>query len=322
MPVAPAPNAVTAKTCCTPSSGRDVSKSDDAPLPETSSKVPAITTCKIPGGPALQGTDRPVIDADEESPCRSKTVKPFLMMQTTVTNELFAAFINDTGYETDADRYGWSYVFAPDRAGSSEDANSLTASNWWRREDGANWRLINGPGSESDWHADHPVVHVTWNDASAFASWAGGRLPTELEWEHAARGGQSDVVFPWGNREPNDTDFQPCNIWQGRFPNLNIARDGFVATAPAKSFAANGYGLHNMCGNVWEWIAQPMKLRGRGKDGKAFAKMMRGTRLLKGGSFLCHKSYCFRYRIAARTGNTPDTSTAHQGFRVAFDPDL
>ena len=185
--------------------------------------------------------------------------------------------------------------------------------------DGANWKTINGPGSESDYQLDHPVVHVTWNDANAFAKWAGGRLPTEAEWEHAARGGLGDVAFPWGDRQPDDNHFQPCNIWQGQFPDVNLERDGFAGTAPAKSFAANGYGLFNMCGNVWEWTSQPMKLRGRGKQSKALAKQMRGTRLLKGGSFLCHKSYCFRYRIAARTGNTPDTSTAHQGFRLVFD---
>jgi formylglycine-generating enzyme required for sulfatase activity len=191
---------------------------------------------------------------------------------------------------------------------------------WWRRVDGAYWRLVNGPESEPDFHPDHPVVHVSWNDARAYAAWAGGRLPSEVEWERAARGGLGDVRFPWGDREPNDTDFQPCNIWQGVFPRTNTCKDGYATTAPARSFEPNGYGLYNMVGNVWEWTAEPFKLRSLKKTVRSHAANTKGFKLTKGGSFLCHNSYCYRYRIAARTGNSPESSTSHMGFRVVYDP--
>ena len=153
----------------------------------------------------------------------------------------------------------------------------------------------------------------------AYAAWAGGRLPTEIEWEHAARGGREDDPFPWGTEEPNDTDFFPCNIWQGRFPESNSLRDGYKTTAPARSFEPNGYGLYNVVGNVWEWTAEPFKVKSLKKHVKQRMKDMRGYKLTKGGSFLCHRSYCYRYRVAARTGNSPDSATTHMGFRVIWD---
>ena len=209
-------------------------------------------------------------------------------------------------------------VFHHNVSGAVKDTLGAEEATWWRRVDGANWRAVNGPDTEHSWHADHPVVHVSWNDAIAFADWAGGRLPTEAEWEHAARGGLGDIPFPWGYREPDDDNFQPCNIWQGDFPHTNSALDGYSATAPAVSFEPNGFGLYNMCGNVWEWTAEPLVLRSLSKKKRELANKPKGSKLLKGGSFLCHKSYCFRYRIAARTGTTPETSTAHQGFRLVF----
>ena len=130
------------------------------------------------------------------------------------------------------------------------------------------------------------------------------------------------MPFPWGEEEPDDSAFFPCSIWQGRFPDENACADGYATTAPAKSFAANGHGLYNMCGNVWEWTADPFKLRSLSKRAKAHHANQPGTKVMKGGSFLCHKSYCFRYRIAARTGTTADTTTAHQGFRLVFDERL
>lgn len=240
-------------------------------------------------------------------------------METAVTNAMFDAFVTETGYQTDAEKFGWSFVFMHNVSTAVEETRGVQGVEWWRRVDGAFWRLINGAGSENDCHPDHPVVHVSWNDAKAFAKWAGGRLPSEVEWEHAARGGRGDVVFPWGDQEPNDSGFFPCNIWQGQFPHRNTGGDGYLATAPARSYSANDYGLYNMCGNVWEWTAEPMRLRSLSKAARAEAGRYKGAKLLKGGSFLCHKSYCFRYRIAARTGTTADTSTAHQGFRLVFD---
>jgi formylglycine-generating enzyme required for sulfatase activity len=177
-----------------------------------------------------------------------------------------------------------------------------------------------GPGTaELACLPDHPVVHMSWNDAKAYAAWVGGRLPTEAEWEHAARGGLGDVRFPWGDRDPNDEDFFPCNIWQGNFPDENLVLDGHAATAPALSFEPNGYGLFNMSGNIWEWTADTLRLKSLKRAARQRMKTQRGWKILKGGSFLCHRSYCYRYRIAARSYNAPDSSTSHLGFRSAWD---
>ncbi len=307
------------KRCCTPSSGRPPAEQAVPSLTCSDTELPEVAVSEIPATQAILGTDRPIIHLDEEGPGRIKSIKRFWIMQTAVTNTMFERFVEDTGYISDAERFGWSFVFHLFLPDGSRQAPALPENPWWLRVDGAHWRLINGPGSESSWHGDHPVVHVTWNDAMAFANWAGGRLPTEVEWEHAARGGLGDVPFPWGELEPDDRSFQPCNIWQGRYPHHNAKLDGYAATAPARSFSTNGYGLYNMCGNVWEWNAQSFKIRGKGKQSRQLAEMMKGTKILKGGSFLCHRSYCYRYRISARTGSTEDSSTAHQGFRLVFD---
>lgn len=194
-----------------------------------------------------------------------------------------------------------------------------SGANWWRQVFGANWKMINGPGSEDTCLGNHPVVHVSHNDALAFANWANGRLPIEAEWEHAARGGKGDVLFPWGDQEPDDEHFLPCNIWQGNFPHYNTGADGYDATAPVDAFEPNGYGLYNMVGNAWEWTAGPYTARAQNAKARKHAAAMKGSMVLKGGSFMCHKSYCFRYRIAARSGNTPDSTTSHMGFRIAYD---
>jgi len=171
---------------------------------------------------------------------------------------------------------------------------------------------------KGSWKEDHPAVHISWNDAKVYAEWAGGRLPTEAEWEHAARGGLGDVKFPWGDLEPDDHENFPCNIWQGRFPDENSGKDGYLTTAPARSFAPNGYGLYNLAGNVWEWTSDTYKVKSLKKQVKERLKHMKNYKLSKGGSFLCHKSYCFRYRIAARSGTSPDSATTHHGFRVVW----
>lgn len=244
-------------------------------------------------------------------------MKPFLIGATTVTNAEFAAFVDATGYVTEAENFGWSFVFWSDVPVADGPTQAVHGAEWWRKVEGANWRAVRGENCEAP--ADHPVVHVSWNDAKAYAAWVGGRLPTEAEWEHAARGGLGDIRFPWGEDEPNDTDSFPCNIWQGHFPTTNTCADGHASTAPAKSFEPNGYGLYNMVGNVWEWTADPLRTRSLKKHVRQRIAAMHGFKVLKGGSFLCHRSYCYRYRIAARTGNSPDSTTAHQGFRVVWD---
>ena len=303
-------------TGCCPPSGRKGPASPSGPL--TGGHYPGDLV-DIPGGTALVGTDTPEIPIDSEGPLRRVKLEPFKMAATTVTNAEFAEFVTATGYVTEAERFGWSFVFwmqVPDSVGSTR---AVAEVQWWRRVEGATWAAPNGPGSEAACLPDHPVVQVSWSDARAYAGWVGGRLPLEAEWEHAARGGLGDVHFPWGQGEPDDTKTLLCNIWQGRFPEVNTAADGYVTTAPAQSFQPNGYGLYNMAGNVWEWTGEPYKVRSMRREARAHMAARKGFKLLKGGSFLCHRSYCYRYRIAARTGNSPDSSTTHQGFRVVFD---
>ncbi|MEM8592712.1 MAG: SUMF1/EgtB/PvdO family nonheme iron enzyme [Pseudomonadota bacterium] len=227
---------------------------------------------EIPGGTALVGTSNPRLPADCEGPLRKVTIKRFFMERGTVTNAQFSAFVAETGYETEAERLGWSFVFAAHVPEAVGDTRAVVEAQWWRRVDGATWRAPHGPGTEDAALSDHPVVQVSWSDARAYATWAGGRLPTEAEWEHAARGGLGDVPFPWGNAAPTDNGPFRCNIWQGRFPQRNTCADGYDTTAPVLSFDANGYGLYNMVGNVWEWTSAPYRLRSMKKEIRAREK--------------------------------------------------
>ncbi|MCL4130689.1 UNVERIFIED_CONTAM: hypothetical protein GTU68_014468 [Idotea baltica] len=267
----------------------------------------------------MVGTATEQIANDGEGPVRRKKVKPFQIGATTVTNAEFQKFVEATGYVTEAERFGWSFVFHTLVDPNDSSARPVPGLDWWRIVDGANWRDINGHGSENKtWQSDHPVVQVSWDDAQAYATWVGGRLPTEAEWEHAARGGLGDVRFPWGDAEPDDHQFHPCNIWQGRFPTHNTGSDGYLTTAPARSFEPNGYGLYNTAGNVWEWTQDTFRIKSLKKNVKERLADMPGFKISKGGSFLCHRSYCYRYRIAARSGTSPDSATPHQGFRVVW----
>lgn len=285
----------------------------------TPSAAIEIARVVVPGGSVLLGTDSPYLTADGESPSMSVRIKPFRMAVAAVTNDDFAAFVEDTGYITQAERLGWSYVFYQYVRGVSETA-AVVGAEWWRRVDGACWKSPRGPASSVDGIGSHPAVHISWDDATTYAAWAGGRLPTEAEWEHAARGGRDKAIYPWGDRHPDD-DFTPCNIWQGRFPESDTGLDGHKGLAPALSFEPNGFGLYNMAGNSWEWTADLFRVRSLRREAKELNVISRteGRRVLKGGSHLCHSSYCHRYRIAARMGNTGDSTTGHIGFRLAFD---
>ena len=307
------------KSCCTPSR-----TTESAPLrsepdsPGWRRQDASHDILDIPGGRALLGTDKPSIATDGEGPLRQKKVSAFRMDATSVTNAQFQSFVSDTGYVTDAERLGDSLVFQGLLPKGTPPSQAVADAPWWRMIPGANWRDVFGPETAETLFEEHPVVHISWNDATAFAAWAGGRLPTEVEWEHAARGGLGDVRFPWGDQEPDDTDFQPCNIWQGQFPHHNVGLDGYVGTAPAQSFAPNGYGLYNMVGNVWELTSEVFKVRSLKKEVITAHAGKKGFKLSKGGSFLCHRSYCYRYRIAARNSTSPDTSTSHLGFRLVY----
>lgn len=308
------------KSCCAPSRETQPPARPVAPPIASTDSDRCWDRVDIPGGTAYLGTSDPQIPDDGEAPLRRKPIKPFRIGVAAVTNAEFAEFIAQTGYVTEAERFGWSFVFWSDVSRDIAVTQGVIGIEWWRRVDGANWRDIVGPNSQDQvWHEDHPVVQVSWRDAQAYAHWAGGRLPREIEWEHAARGGLGDVRFPWGAREPDETDMLPCNIWQGQFPQVNTAADGWLTTAPARSFEPNGFGLYNMVGNVWEWTDEAYRVKSLKKRARDRLAGMRGFKLLKGGSFLCHRSYCYRYRIAARSGNSPDSATTHQGFRVVWD---
>lgn len=273
----------------------------------------------IPAAVTWIGTDRPVIRADGEGPSRRVRLAAFAIDRHAVTNGRFAAFVAATGYLTDAERFGWSFVFQPLPMGAPY-TQAADDPAWWRRVDGACWRHPAGPGSSAQDVPNHPATHISWTDACAFASWAGGRLPTEAEWEHAARGGLPGAVYSWGDEEPAADD-PPCNIWRGTFPYASAEDARTIGPRRVDSYAPNGFGLYNMSGNVWEWGADRFRVRSLSSAARRRDDAARheDERVLKGGSFLCHKSYCYRYRIAARTGRSPDTSAAHTGFRVAYD---
>lgn len=245
----------------------------------------------------------------------------------TVSNADFAAFASATGYVTEAERVGWSFVFAghlhPNARRHVRPATQELA--WWLPVDGATWTSPHGPGSTVADKLDHPAVHVSWSDAAAYAAWAGKRLPTEAEWEFAARGGLHQARYPWGDELLAPDGQHRCNIWQGEFPHHNTGDDGFVATAPARWFAPNGFGLYQCVGNVWEWCSDWFDPRWHVAEDDATRIGPTGPRsgtekVIRGGSHLCHDSYCNRYRVAARTGSTPSTSTSHTGFRCAANP--
>ena len=276
----------------------------------------------LPGGMFRMGTDDRVgFPDDGEGPVREVTLAPFLIDRCAVSNDDFATFVQDAGHVTEAERFGWSYVYVgflavPIRRLSPR----VESAPWWAGVDGANWRTPEGPGSDLAGRGDHPVVHVTWADASAYAAWAGKRLPTEAEWEYAARGGLDQARYPWGDELTPDGEHR-CNIWQGRFPIKNTGEDGHLGTAPVDAYRPIGYGLHNTSGNVWEWCADWWSTDHHVEAARTDPTgPSSGTaRVMRGGSYMCHESYCNRYRVAARTSNTPDSSSGHLGFRCAGD---
>jgi formylglycine-generating enzyme required for sulfatase activity len=274
----------------------------------------------LPGGRFLMGTDdRLGYPADGEGPVRPVTLSPFWIDVAAVCNRQFAEFVAATRYTTDAERYGCSFVFGGLLPDNFPETRAIAAAPWWREVPGAEWRHPEGPQSDLAGRDDHPVVHVSWHDAMAYCAWAGKRLPTEAEWEYAARGGLAQQRYPWGGELTPDGEHR-CNIWQGMFPSTNTLDDGYYGTAPVREYPPNGYGLYNVVGNVWEWCSDWFTSRFARDEQSDPAGPALGThRVIRGGSYLCHASYCFRYRVAARSSNTPDSSTGNMGFRCARD---
>jgi formylglycine-generating enzyme required for sulfatase activity len=275
----------------------------------------------LPGGAFLMGSEDPRgYPGDGEGPVHPVTLGAFRIATTAVTNAEFAAFVDATGHVSDAERWGWSFVFGGLLPDDFPDTRAVAAAPWWRQVHGADWAHPEGPHSDLAGRADHPVVQVSWNDATAYCAWAGRRLPTEAEWEYAARGGLEGQRFPWGDElEPGGE--HRMNVFQGTFPGHDTGADGYVGTAPVDAFAPNGFGLLNVTGNVWEWCADwfapdayrhhdPVDPRGPARG---------TTRVMRGGSYLCHASYCHRYRVDARSANDPESTTGNLGFRTASD---
>ncbi len=254
---------------------------------------------------------------DGETPQHTVRLSSFTIDATTITNEQFQRFIDDSQYVTDAERFGFSAVFhqavdAPD----DDIIGPIAGSPWWIAVRHATWQQPGGRCSTIDSLAEHPAVHISWNDAVAYCTWARRRLPTEAEWEAGSRGGQPEMRYPWGDELPSQGF--AANIWQGTFPTTNTAEDGWRFTAPVREFHRNAYGLWQTVGNVWEWcndwfdanyyrhspVIDPLGP----PEGR--------RRVLRGGSFLCHDSYCNRYRNSARSSNTPNSSMSNAGFRT------
>ena len=303
---------------------------------------------KIPAGTFMMGADNDQASADEY-PKHKVTVNTFWMDVNEVTNKEFAKFIKATGYKTTAERKpNWEEIKKQLPAGTPKPAEDVFVAaslvftppkqavdlndygQWWRWVPGADWQHPEGPKSNNKGRDNYPVIHISWDDASAYAKWAGKRLPTEAEWEWAARGGRSNEIYPWGN-EPINEGKPKANSWQGNFPNLNSKADGFYGIAPTRSFKPNGYGLYDMAGNVWEWCAdwyrndyytQVAKGANNPKgpsDGFDAAEPTIPKKVARGGSFMCNDSYCSGYRVATRMKSSADSGMSNMGFRCVAD---
>jgi formylglycine-generating enzyme required for sulfatase activity len=321
----------------------------------------------LPGGEFLMGSEHPSANRNE-GPAHRVRVAPFLIDVAPVTNAQFAAFVAATGYVTVAERaIDWELMKTGVAPGTPRPPDEALAPGalvftptegpvdlrdlrqWWVWTPGANWRQPEGPGSTITGRENHPVVQVAWEDAAAYAKWAGKRLPTEAEWEFAARGGRTGARYVWGD-EPQSAEKPRANTWTGDFPWRNTVSDGHAGTSPVRAYPPNDYGLFDMAGNVWNWCSDryaPDTFAARAGDPEMCGNpvgpsadvlaagagreapipwdpsppQVRGAemRVIKGGSYLCHASYCESYRPSARRGTTPDTATNHVGFRCAMD---
>ena len=307
--------------CCSPSAPSDGALAAVAPSPPRDAAIAdatalvAIAACTFTMG----NDSAEAIVGDGEGPARPLSLSAFEIAAAIVTNGEFGDFVRATHYVTEAERLGNSFVFylqVPESL-RGHALQSVAGIPWWLSVADASWQRPEGPGSHIHTRPEYPVVHVSWSDAQAYCAWARVRLPTEAEWECAARGGLDGRRYAWGDVLLHD-GAPRCNIWRGEFPHAPAP--GFVpAPMPAVSGTPNAYGLYNVCGNVWEWCddwfnpAYHAATAARDPRGE----LPTGRRSMRGGSFLCHDSYCNRYRVAARSSNTPHSTSSNIGFRVA-----
>jgi formylglycine-generating enzyme required for sulfatase activity len=290
--------------CCSPGRGNGVAATATATVaPPNGPPRSTDGMVALSGGVFRMGSDDRLAYPDDRETPREVSVSPFAIDAHAVSNAAFAEFVAGAGYVTEAERFGWSFVFGGLLPDDFPHTRGAAAAPWWRQVYGADWRRPEGPHSDVVDRQEHPAVHVSFNDALAYCHWAGTRLPTEAEWEFAGRGGLEGKAFPWGDDREPDGEHR-MNVWQGSFPNGNTVEDGHYGTCPVDAFPPNGYGLHNVTGNVWEWTADWFD---------------ETHKVQKGGSYLCHASYCRRYRVAGRQGNEPDASAGNLGFRCAAD---
>lgn len=266
----------------------------------------------IPGGEYQIGTNSPHFVDDKESPEFDVKINDFYMDKYEVSNRRFMEFVKATNFITETEKFGDSFVFKSFLSDQMRDEYNdyrVASAPWWYKVKGVDWQHPYGPESDVKDILDHPVVHVTWNDAVAFCAWEGKRLPTEAEWEVTCRGKKKRKLFPWGSKlMPKDQHW--LNIWQGGFPDDNTKEDGYPGTCPVDRFKQNIFDMYNIVGNVWEWTSSMWDENDRSNP---------PNRVKKGGSYLCHESYCYRYRCAARSQNTEDSSAGNLGFRCAKD---
>ncbi len=351
--VAKAPDCST-KSCCTTAIPKRFAATKTTVTTGKQSITPALNKYDgmvwIEAGTFNMGADNEQ-GRQDEYPKHTVKLRGFYMDITEVTNEQFAAFVKATGYKTTAEKnVEWeelkkqlpegtekppaemlkaaSLVFVP----TETPVNLQDYSQWWQWTQGANWQQPKGFKTNIVGKEKLPVVHVSWDDANAYCKWAGKRLPTEAEWEYAARGGLENNIYTWGNT-PVDSGKAPCNYWQGSFPNKNDNKDGFFGAATVKSFAPNAFGLYDMAGNVWEWCADfysndyyeelsKIKVAENPKGPKKSYdpdEPLVAKRVMRGGSFLCNESYCSGYRTAARMKSSADSGMEHLGFRCVAD---
>jgi formylglycine-generating enzyme required for sulfatase activity len=308
--------------CCVPGDERHGDRSPAAlDTVPTGEGTHPDTLVELPAATFRMGDDSVwAYPGDGEGPVHDVALDAFRIDRYAVTNDAFVRFVEATGWQTDAERFGWSFVFAGLLPPDFPDTRGVVGAEWWRQVPGADWRHPEGPGSDLADRGDHPVVHVSWHDATAYCRWTATRLPTEAEWERAARGDRVGAAFPWGD------DLEPggehrMNVFQGRFPDHDDGADGFVGTAPVGAFPPNDFGLHNVTGNVWEWCADWFDVHAyeRCESHDPGGPGSGEYRVQRGGSYLCHISYCGRYRVSARYRSEPSSSTGNAGFRVAAD---